>query len=65
MASKVDQADEQQQVDCQRQQHEQAQARAQDQFQSFAQVLRAREDRGLHRGLRVKANALTLPSLSA
>ncbi|MNP39039.1 hypothetical protein D3C76_1325950 [compost metagenome] len=50
MAGKVDQADEQQQVDRQRQQHEQAQARAQDQFQSFAQVLWAREDRGLHKG---------------
>ncbi|MNN60605.1 hypothetical protein D3C81_1757960 [compost metagenome] len=52
MTGNVDQADEQQQVDRQGQQYEQAQARAQDQFQSFTQVLRAREDRGLHRELR-------------
>ncbi len=50
MAGEVDQATEQQQVDRQRQQHEQAQVGAEHQFQAFAQVLGAREDRGLHQG---------------
>jgi hypothetical protein len=38
---KADQAEEQQQVDRQGQQHEQAQARSHHQFQAFAEVLRA------------------------
>ena len=51
VAGEIDECAEQHQVDAQRQQDEQAQAGAQDQFQALAQVLRAGQGGCGHRGL--------------
>ena len=60
MAGQIDQSDEQHQVDRQRQQYEQAQAWAEDQFEAFAQVLRAGQNGGGHNVLRAKGKRADL-----